>query len=226
MLKISVFFLALLSAAYPLMCFSQVQWFKPEILKPDEVKTAKVVLSGAVSTENTVNLMTALDELNNTYPSLKEIELYINSYGGEMEAGYMGYQAVRASRVPVKTINAGMTASAATLIYCAGNVRLMMPEASFVLHPAKSPNIQKSFVSPGDIEMMKKDVQQGNNYFKSVYATCTNIGDESLQKILFSDDNAWFVDAQQAKQLALVRGVRAGIKPTAVSYYISDSEKP
>lgn len=225
MLKKYRFFLALLLAGYPIISFSQMQWFKSERNKPEDVKTAKIVFNGEVNAENTVDLMSALDDLNNTYPSLKEIELYINSYGGDVGNGYMGYQVVKVSRVPVKTINTGITASAATLIYCGGYQRLMMPEASFILHPAKSANIQVGYVSPSEVELLKKFTRMGSGYLSGIYSSCTNIRDEQVQKMLYSDENTWFVDATQAKQIALVRDVRAGIKATAVSYYITDSEK-
>lgn len=46
--------------------------------------------------------MAGIDDINASHPAVKEILLYINSIGGDMEAGYMGGQAVRGSRIPIK----------------------------------------------------------------------------------------------------------------------------
>ena len=73
----------------------------------------KIVYIGEVNGTKVAELMAGIDDINASYPAVKEISLYINSFGGDMEAGYIGGQAVRGSRIPIKTINAAMTGSAA-----------------------------------------------------------------------------------------------------------------
>ncbi|HFZ1002448.1 TPA: ATP-dependent Clp protease proteolytic subunit [Klebsiella aerogenes] len=131
-------------------------------------------------------------------------------------------QAVRGSKFPVETINAGMTGSSATLIYCGAEKRSTLPDASFMLHPSASPNIKTEWVRPNDVELLKKDVNDGNKYFRSIYKTCTKLRGEEIKRVLYSYDNARYLTASEAENIKLSQGNVSGIYPTPVSYYITD----
>lgn len=215
-----VFFMLLANCS-----FAEMHWVKSERIKPAEVKTVKIVYNGEVNARQVAELISAIDEINNDYPAAQSIKLFITSFGGSMESGYLAMQAVKGSKIPVEAINAGMTASSATLIYCGARKRLALPESSFMLHPAASSNIRSEWIRPNDIDLMKNDVDDANKYFQIVYKVCTDLSSEEIKKILYSNDSARYLVATQAQDIKLSQGQVSGILPTPVSYYITNDNK-
>ncbi|MDJ6543519.1 ATP-dependent Clp protease proteolytic subunit [Salmonella enterica] len=224
LLKKTRVFLSCLLFTCPTLSFAQVHWFKNETIKPEDIHSVKIVYDADVNPAQITELSAVLDEINNTYTALKQIDLYINSYGGNMDDGYVGYQAVKASTIPVKTINSGMVASSATLIYCGGTSREMAPAASFMLHPAKALNTKNDYVSPSEINTLKKESYQANNYFYSIYSTCTSIKKDKIENILYSEDNSDYIYSEQARNISLANKIETGIKTTQISYYITSDD--
>lgn len=82
-------------------------------------KSARIIFNGDITANKSLEFIDALDKLHYASPGLKEITLYINSYGGDMDSGYLLYQAIKNAAVPITAVNISMTASSATLMYCA-----------------------------------------------------------------------------------------------------------
>ena len=64
----------------------------------------------------------------------KPIILYINSPGGSVYSGYALISAMQCSKTPIYTVNQGMCASMAFLIFLAGNKRFSMCNSTFLMH--------------------------------------------------------------------------------------------
>ena len=64
----------------------------------------------------------------------KPIIIYIMSDGGYMSYMWAMLDAMLASKTPIVTVNLGVAASAASLIYLAGSTRYMMPTATVIIH--------------------------------------------------------------------------------------------
>ena len=64
----------------------------------------------------------------------KPIRIYIMNYGGDGDMMWMLLDAIAASQTPVYTINCGVAASAASVIFIAGHKRFMMPNAKVLIH--------------------------------------------------------------------------------------------
>jgi len=64
----------------------------------------------------------------------KPITIYIMSDGGYMSYMWAMLDAMLTSKTPIITVNLGVAASAASLIYLAGTKRLMMPTATVIIH--------------------------------------------------------------------------------------------
>lgn len=62
------------------------------------------------------------------------IILYINSPGGSVYSGYALISAMQSSKTPIYTINQGMCASMAFLIFLAGSKRYSMKNSTFLMH--------------------------------------------------------------------------------------------
>lgn len=64
----------------------------------------------------------------------KPIKLYINSNGGDVYNGWALISAITSSITPIHTINQGMCASMAFLIFIAGEKRYSMENSVFLMH--------------------------------------------------------------------------------------------
>lgn len=190
-------------------------------IEPDAYTTAKVIYSGDVNSQGVMELMTSLDEINVTYPGVSTINLYINSGGGKMADGYMAYEAIKNSSVPVTTINAGEVASAATLMYCGGKDRRVFTAATFLLHASSTSNYYGDNLDANDLDLLKKNVEMGNDYFRYVYLKCTIFNKDEIEKALYTEGAAMYIKSKQAVAFGISSGIASGIAPADISYYIT-----
>nr|DAF54547.1 MAG TPA: Putative ATP dependent Clp protease [Siphoviridae sp. ctWf32] len=77
-------------------------------------------------------LSTQLDELGD----VDEIEVHINSYGGEVAEGLAIYNALRGHTARVKTVCDGLACSIASVIFMAGDERVMRKASMLMIHNA------------------------------------------------------------------------------------------
>lgn len=62
------------------------------------------------------------------------IRIYIMCYGGELDYMWSLVDTIQLSMTPVYTINMGVAASAASLIFIAGHKRFMLPSSELIIH--------------------------------------------------------------------------------------------
>ncbi|QTF08417.1 hypothetical protein HC231_11220 [Brenneria izadpanahii] len=208
----------------PLQSFAEVSVIKSPGIKNANVEHAKIVYVGDVTEGKTIDVMSTLDEINATYPNLKDIYFYINSYGGDMDNGYMTYEAIKSSPAPVITVNMSMVASSATMFYCAAKERLVMKGASFLLHPAASSNINREYLKPDEVNTVQQMNITYNNMFDTIYKSCTTYTADERQKILYSESTRALINADQAAEKKMTTGIAEAMVNADVSYYISEKE--
>lgn len=78
------------------------------------------------------NLSKQLEALND----VDEINVYINSYGGEVAEGIAIYNALRRHKAKVRTICDGFACSIASVIFMAGDERVMNEASMLMIHNA------------------------------------------------------------------------------------------
>lgn len=211
-------------AAFSASSFATVSVVKKSNIKNNSVEAAKILYVGNVTEKSMTELIASIDEINATYPALKHLYLYINSGGGDMSSGYMAYEAVKSSPVPITTINLAFVASSATLFYCAGKERLTMPAASFILHPAAAFNIKQDYLKPNEIAQIKQYSDNYNALFRNVYKQCTSYNDEEINKMLFNEDGRQFINIDTALERKMSTGKADKMENVPVSYYILNEE--
>lgn len=64
----------------------------------------------------------------------KEITLYLNSPGGQVQSGLAIYDVMKAIACPIRTVCLGMAASMAALLFVAGDQRDMLPHSRVMIH--------------------------------------------------------------------------------------------
>ncbi len=214
--------LLLICIVLPLYSIAAMDFIKNNGLPDKSVESIKIVYTGIIEENQIKDFLVALDEANNNYPNAKSIYVYINSRGGDMDSGYMAYEAIRSSRIPVTTVNASEIASSASMMFCGASKRLSMVHASFLLHPASL--YVEGEVRPDELNRTMKELNRYNALFKTVYEKCTSLSDEELNDILYSEKNSLLLSASDALSKGMINGT-LDLQPFAqVSYYITGEE--
>lgn len=200
--------------------FADVRTYKKEDLKSTDVTTAKIVFHAEVQPREIMELVAALDEINVTYPAVKTISLYINSGGGRMDSGYMAYEAIKNSGIPVDTVGIGFVGSAATMMFCAGKNRLSTPLTAYMVHPVGISNDDTGYIRPNQIDQMQKVSRSYSRVFRKVYKDCLQMRNEELESVLYSEDHIKYFSTDEVITMKMATGRAAGIRATDVSYFI------
>lgn len=126
------------------------------------------------------------------------IYLHINTYGGSVYDGLALYDYLRGLPCPVVTIGEGKVMSMGTIIILAGDIRLSLPNTTYMMHEVSS-------MTWGKLSAIENDLQETkrlNRILKSIYGKHLSIDKDQIDDILKGEDR--FFDAKKAKQLGLV----------------------
>lgn len=140
------------------------------------------------------------------YPGATSFNVFINSPGGEVEAGFDIYNYLRSLGVPIKTIGSGMVASIATVIFMAGAERVLRPDCAFMIH-----------LPSGGIGGTADEIAEYANEVKAVekrlidfYKKVCNTTEEAIRPLL---KNETFLTIEQAITLGFA--TEAGVAVAA-----------
>jgi len=117
----------------------------------------------AVQFEKNLKFLSDLDKK-------KPISIIIISDGGDWYAGQSMYDAVIACESPIITIATGSVASAATIVFLAGDTRLVSPHTTFLVHDVTHSSEAKAT----DVEAELKAVKRQGHVMWGLYAERTN----------------------------------------------------
>jgi ATP-dependent Clp protease protease subunit len=129
----------------------------------------------------------------------KEIQMYINSPGGEIYAGLAIYDTMQMVPNPISTVAVGVTASFGTVLQTAGTKgrRYALPNATIHMHqPLGGAQGQAS-----DIEIQSKEIMRLRTILNDIMAKHTGQTIETIQRDTERDH---YLDAQEAVQYGLV----------------------
>ena len=129
----------------------------------------------------------------------KEIQLYINSPGGEIYPGLAIYDTMQMLRAPVSTIAVGWTASLGTVLLAAGQKgrRYALPHATIHMHPAGG---GARGYAP-DVEIQYKELKRMQDLLHKILAKHTG---QTTEKIADDFDRDYFMDAHKAVEYGLI----------------------
>ena len=118
----------------------------------------------------------------------KPIWLYIMSYGGDIDYMWAALDIIKTSVTPIYTVNLGVSASAAALIFIAGHKRFMMPTAKLIIHEGSAQLAGDAVKVMDQSESYKKQLKQ----MKTFILENTEIPRSQLMK---KRNNDWELDS-------------------------------
>lgn len=153
------------------------------------------------------------DEINNVTANLvvaqllfleaedpdKDIQLYINSPGGSVSAGFAIYDTMQYIKPDVSTICIGMAASMGAFLLAAGakGKRFALPNADIMIHqPLGGARGQAE-----DIRIHAEKIIQTRELINKILSERTG---QPLEKIRRDTDRDFFMTAEQAKEYGII----------------------
>lgn len=157
-----------------------------------------VFVSGPIETQMADIVVAQLLFLESKDPS-KDVQLYINSPGGEVAAGLAIYDTMNYIKNDVSTICMGMCASMAAVLLSAGSKgkRYALPNSDIMIH-------QPSGGTEGmasDIEITAKKILQTRQQINQILSDATG---QSLKKIEKDTDRDRWMTAEEAREYGLI----------------------
>jgi ATP-dependent Clp protease protease subunit len=159
----------------------------------------RIVFLGTPINDQVANLVVAqLLWLDRENPD-KEIQIYINSPGGEIYPGLAIYDTMQMLRSPVSTIAVGWTASLGTVLLAGGQKgrRYALPHATIHMHPAGG---GARGYAP-DVEIQYKELKRMQDLLHQILAKHTG---QSAEKIADDFDRDYFMDAHKAVEYGII----------------------
>lgn len=139
-----------------------------------------------------------------------KIDVYINSYGGEVAQGVAIYNALKRHKAKVTTYVDGFACSIASVIAMAGDVRKMYSNSLLMIHNAWT-------VAQGNAEELEKaaeDLKVINEAAKQAYREVVNISEEELTAMLNAE--TW-ITADKAVEMGFATEIVAEKKSSKAS---------
>ena len=134
----------------------------------------------------------------------KQIEMYINSPGGVVTAGFAIYDTMQYIKSPVSTTCMGFAASMGSFLLMAGEPgqRISLPNARIMIHQGSGGFQGKA----SDIERHAEEVLATRRQINALYARHCGRAVEDIARALDRDN---FMSAEEAKAFGLIDEVSA-----------------
>ena len=128
--------------------------------------------------------------------------MYIDSPGGDVDAGFAIFDMIRFINAPVYLIGMGLIASAATLVLLAVDkeFRIGLPNSRYLIHqPLGGVQGQAS-----DIEIEAKEIQK---FKKELYNIISEHSHTPFEKVWQDSDRNYWMTADEAKEYGMIDNV-------------------
>ena len=134
----------------------------------------------------------------------KEITLYINSPGGEITSGLCVFDFLKLIKAPIKTVCIGCAASMGAILFLAGDKRLMMPNASVMIHDPAPSGGSMAGMKPAEMEEHLKELRKAQKTLVDIIAEKTGKSQKEIRRYTEKDS---FFNAEEAVSFGLATDI-------------------
>lgn len=150
-----------------------------------------------------------------------EIEIHINSRGGDVQEGWAIYDLLKASGKKINTVGEGKIYSIATVIFLAGENREIMPNADGLIHLPHFPEYSLAGkYEADDLVKLAEQLKQDGEKILNLYVEVTKQDRETLKKYM---DDETMLSADDMITLCFATKKAEPVK--AVAYYKSNKNQ-
>jgi len=169
-----------------------------KFLEKELLESRTIIISQEIDSILAKNIFSWVILLEKDNPN-KPITVIINSQGGNADSGFGIYDLLKFIKPSVITITAGLCASAAVMIFLAGDKgkRLSLPNSRFLLHQPST-----SAVGPAsDLEITANQILKIRDQFNLIVARET---DTDIKKVTEDSNRDFWLSAEEALDYGLV----------------------
>ncbi len=162
------------------------------------LKTRQILLSGEINKDLADKIVRQLLILE-ADDDVKPIYMYIDSPGGDVDAGFAIFDMIRFVKCPVILIGMGLIASAGALILLAAKKenRLALPNSRYLIHQPSSG--MKGVAT--DIEIHAKEMEKTKAIINEIIAEQTG---KSVEQVTKDTERDYWLDAKESVEYGLV----------------------
>lgn len=162
----------------------------------------RIVFLGSAIDDQVANVVVAQLLFLDSVDPEKEIQLFINSPGGQVYAGMAMYDTIQQIKAPVRTVAVGITASFGTIMLAAGTAgrRFALNHATIHMHqPLGGAQGQAT-----DIRIQAEEIMRLRDVVEGILAHHTGQSKERIRQDL---DRDIYLSPQQALAYGLIDGI-------------------
>ena len=172
-----------------------------ELFYLKDLKQRKLFLNCNITSDSVNEIVSHImqfnaDDKDVPVENRKPILLYINSCGGEVDAGCTLIDVIRVSNTPVYTINAGIAYSMAAIVAIAGNKRFSFENGKYLIHDGSNFVYDSSKKAEDRMQFQKRVDER----IKDFIISNTNISKEEYEE---NDRVEWYMFADEANRKGL-----------------------
>lgn len=159
----------------------------------------RIIFLGSEVSSDVANLIIAQILFLESEDPTKEINLYINSPGGEVSSGLAIYDVIQHVRSPVSTYCVGLAASMGALLLTSGlkGKRFALPHSRIMIHqPLGAAKGQAT-----DIEIQAREILKLKLELNEILAKHTG---QSLKKVQVDTERDYYMSGEEAKAYGIV----------------------
>jgi ATP-dependent Clp protease protease subunit len=159
----------------------------------------RIIFLGTPITDQVANVIVAQFLYLDREDPERDIQLYINTPGGQIYAGLAIYDTMQLIRAPISTFAVGVTASFGTLLLAAGSrgKRYSMPHATIHMHqPLGGAQGQAT-----EIEIQAKEILRLREEINTILARHTG---QPIERIADDTERDRYMTPDQAKEYGLI----------------------
>ncbi len=175
----------------------------PDPLTEKFMKTRQIILSGEINKDLAEKIVRQLLVLE-ADDDKKTIYMYIDSPGGDVDAGFAIFDMIRFIKAPVVLVGMGLIASAAALILLAVDKenRVALPNSRYLIH---QPSSGMRGVAT-DIEIHAKEMEKTKAILNRIIADQTG---KPFEQVAEDTERDYWLGAQEAVEYGLVSRIVA-----------------
>lgn len=155
-----------------------------------------------------------LSEELNQLGDVSKINVYINSYGGEVAEGLAIYNALKRHKAKVVTYCDGFAASIASVIFMAGDERIMNASSLLMIHNAWT-------FAQGNAEQLRKqadDLEKITQASVEAYKAHSTLTEEEIKALM---DNEEWITPKEALEYGFATAIEEAKKTAASQHAFS-----
>lgn len=177
-------------------------------IEDELLKSREIFLTDEVDADSMESLFKQITYLHRSDPN-KEITLYINSPGGDVQSGLAVYDLLTLIKTPIKTVCIGTAASMGALLFLAGDKRAMFPHSKVMIHDPAHKAGSLGGMKPAELEERLLDLKKTQKILCEIIAETTGKTIEDVHAKTCKDS---FFDAEESLDYGLATEIITKLK--------------